>query len=398
MPWKEQRVEAMREDFVKRVLAHEKSKRALCQEYGISRPTGDKWIERYLSGESMKDLSRAPKTILGKIDNSIEDCIIAYRKKYPAMGATKIHRMLQEDGIKNIPCPRTINNIFKRNGLITAEASQASTPHMRFEKEEPNQMWQADFLGHFAMNNGHRCHPLNVVDDCSRFNLCCAPLTGETFAEVRPHFERAFMEYGMPISILCDNGNPWGTAQSTGFTNFEVWLMDLGILTLHARVRHPQTQGKVERYNGTMSRELLKLVRIEDEADAVEKFSLFREEYNTRRPHHALGLDTPAMHYRPRNREYTGKMEEWVYGEGCKLHKVKETGFITLKGQGYFLSEAFGNRHVAIRQVKEGSPLFDIFYRQFKIARLDTEKRVYTSKVAYLIEGDPRSSQWLEKE
>ena len=61
MPWKETRLETMREEFVKRVLAHEKSKSELCREYGISRPTGDKWISRYLSGEKMKDLSRAPK-------------------------------------------------------------------------------------------------------------------------------------------------------------------------------------------------------------------------------------------------------------------------------------------------------------------------------------------------
>ena len=61
MPWKEQRLETMREEFVKRVLQHEKSKSALCKEYGISRPTGDKWIERYLANESLSDQSRAPK-------------------------------------------------------------------------------------------------------------------------------------------------------------------------------------------------------------------------------------------------------------------------------------------------------------------------------------------------
>ena len=57
MPWKEKGLETMRKDFVERVLAHEKSKSALCREYGISRPTGDKWIARYLAGEKLEDLS-----------------------------------------------------------------------------------------------------------------------------------------------------------------------------------------------------------------------------------------------------------------------------------------------------------------------------------------------------
>lgn len=113
----------MREEFVKRVLSQEKSKSALCKEYGISRPTGDKWIARYLAGEDLNDKSKAPKTAANKTATDIEAFIVSYRRKYPAIGAQKIHQMLLDEGIKDIPCPKTINNIFKRNGLITKEAS-----------------------------------------------------------------------------------------------------------------------------------------------------------------------------------------------------------------------------------------------------------------------------------
>ena len=138
MPWKERVIETMREEFVKRVLSHEKSKAALCREYGISRPTGDKWIARYLNNESLCNKSRTPHTVANRTDEKTEEYIVEYRKKYPAIGAAKIHRMLQNEGMTNIPCPRTINDIFKRNGLITKEASQAATPYTRFEKSEPN--------------------------------------------------------------------------------------------------------------------------------------------------------------------------------------------------------------------------------------------------------------------
>ena len=103
MPWKETRLETMREEFVKRVLSHEKSKSALCREYGISRPTGDKWIVRYLAGDKMKDLSRAPKSLPNKTDPEIEKRIVQYREQYPAIGAVKIRRIMQNDNYTGLP-------------------------------------------------------------------------------------------------------------------------------------------------------------------------------------------------------------------------------------------------------------------------------------------------------
>lgn len=390
MPWKEQTVKIMREDFVKRVLAHEKSKSELCREYGISRPTGDKWIKRYQEGEAMNNKSRTPHSIANRSDAEIEKFIVEYRKKYPAIGATKIHRMLRDEGNSNIPCPRTINSIFKRNGLITRQASQAATPTIRFEKEQPNEMWQADFKGNFLIKNGFRCHPLDIVDDCTRFNICCTPLGSETFIEVKQALEPVFAEYGLPFSFLCDNGNPWGTSQSAGFTRFEVWFMELGILTLHGRFLHPQTQGKGERFNGSLTREFLKYTTFENQNDAIEKFAEYRNFYNNKRPHFSLDLDTPAKHYRPSVRRYPDKISEWDYGIGFVLRKVKSTGYFSFNGQGYFLSEAFGDKIIAIRESSKSSSLINLYFRQFIIGQIDIEKRVFTFKRAYLADNDPR--------
>ena len=185
------------------------------------------WIKRYLLGESLADKSRRPHIMPSKTDEETDNLIIEYRRKYPAAGAVKIHKMLGNDGYTGLPCPKTINNILKRNGLITREASQAATPFHRFEKSEPNEMWQADYKGHFEMNDGKRCHPLNIIEDNSRFNLCSRAQHSETFEEIKPVLINVFEEYGMPFSFLCDNGNPWGTQQSTGYTRFEVCLWSL---------------------------------------------------------------------------------------------------------------------------------------------------------------------------
>ena len=391
MSWDERTVEQMREEFVRRVLAQEASKAALCREYGISRPTGDKWLERFLNGESMSDRSRAPRTVPGRIDPELEDEIVAFRKKHPAIGAVKLRKIMENQGHTNLPCAKTFNNIFHRHGLIEREASQAVTPHQRFEKSVPNEMWQADFKGHFAMKNGYRCHPLNILDDHSRFNLCIEALQGETFEDVKPVMERIFREYGLPFSFLCDNGNPWGTSQSLGYTRFEVWLMELGILTLHGRIRHPQTQGKEERFNGSLTKECLKYHQIRDLTDAQQIFDEYRTFYNDVRPHFSLNLDVPQMHYRPSDREMPDQIEPWEYGSEYKLCKVKETGYFNYKGQGYFLSEAFGGKQIAVRESHLPGQITLVF-RQFKVGRIDLDARAYTQKRAYLLEGDPRAN------
>lgn len=381
----------MRKEFVKRVLAMEKSKSALCREYGISRPTGDKWIERYQAGECLCDHSRAPLRVATRTAEEVEQQIVQLRQKYPAIGAEKIKRILENQNIAGVPCARTIHNIFKRHGLVSQKASQDAAPIQRFEKNYPNEMWQADYKGHFGMEDRVRCHPLNILDDNSRFNLCIQAQSTESFREIQPVMQRLFKEYGLPFSFLCDNGNPWGTPQSTGFSKFEVWLMELGILTLHGRPRHPQTQGKEERFNGSFTRECLNLhPSIRNMAEAQRIFDEYRDFYNNIRPHKALDLAVPATSYTPSLRKLPERIEDWEYESNCQLCKVKETGFFNYRGQGYFLSEGFGGKSIGVRESHLPGQI-TLLFRQFRIGRIDVEQRIFTTKRAYLLENDPRN-------
>ena len=125
---------------------------------------------------------------------------------------------------------------------MTREASLTAARQQRFEKLWPNEMWRADYKGHFAVGDGRRCHPLNIIDNYRCFNLCCQAQYTETFEEIKSVMVWLFREYGLSFSFLCDDGNPWRTVQSTGVSSFEVWPMELGILTLHGPARHPQTK------------------------------------------------------------------------------------------------------------------------------------------------------------
>ena len=389
MPWEERTVSQMREEFVKEVLAQQKSKSELCREYNISRVTGDKWLKRYAAGECLKDRSRKPKSTPFKTAEATEAVILQYRKDHPAIGAVKIRKILENEGYRDLPSSKTVHNILVRNGMVTKEASQAATPYQRFQKAEPNDMWQADYKGHFAMESGERCHPLNIIDDCSRYNLCSEAQRSETFAEIQPVMIRLFETYGLPKILLCDNGNPWGTQQSPGFTHFEVWLMELGILTIHGRPRHPQTQGKDESFNRAMTKELLKDAVIRDMADAQKQFDQYREFYNNIRPHHALKLDTPSQHYVRSSREYPSQISRWEYPEGAEIRRVKSTGYFNWNGQGYYLSEALGGKEIMVQESRRENCI-KIIFREFQIAKIDTEQRGFLFRRAYRLEDDPR--------
>jgi len=308
--------------------------------------------------------------------------VVELRRNHPAIGAKKLKRMLENQDL-NAPAYSTINAILHRNGLITKEASAAATPYIRFEKKHPNEMWQADFKGHFTIKDGTRCCPLTLLDDHSRFCLCIDAKENERYEGTRESFLKVFERHGLPGTLLCDNGNPWGTVQSAGYTKFEVWLMDLGILTKHGRVHHPQTQGKDERFNGTLLRERLKYREYENSEYAQRDFDEYRAFYNYERPHHALNLDTPSERYCNSEHKLPQKVNEWKYDADVLTREIKAHGYLSFNGQGYFLSEAFGRKTVGLIESKSNRDLFYVIYRQFCIAKLNVDERIVVARKAF---------------
>jgi transposase InsO family protein len=383
MPWEERTVKMSRETFVAEVKSKEKSKSQLCREYGISRRTGDKWLKRHESGEGLNDQSKAPFHVANKTPRKKEDEVLSVRKAHPAWGPRKIHQFMHNKG-NEPPSKSAIGNILKRNGCISEAASMASTPYKRFQKDSSNDMWQADFKGHFALKDGSRCHPLTVLDDYSRYSLCVDAKENERYQGVEDSFYRLFSENGLPDSLLCDNGNPWGNSQTTGYTRFEVWLMEYDVLPIHGRINHPQTQGKEERFHKTLKAELLKHVEIENMAHAQKCFDAFRACYNEERPHEAIKMGVPSEYYRKSEKLLPNKIEEWVYPTDSINRKVKTTGYISYGNQGYFLSEAFGGKTIAIRE-SSLEDCINIYFRGFRIARINIKERAFVSRKIYRI-------------
>lgn len=393
MSWNAERsLEEVREEFLTRWAENKVSVLALCREYGISPKTAYKWKKRKASGDSLRDRSRCPRSSPKATSADVVSEILSLRTDHPTLGGKKISLMLRRRGLAGVPSGSTVTEILRRHDLLNTRAVAEATHLRRFAKAEPNEMWQADFKGHFKLASGERCHPLNVVDDCSRYAIMSEPLLGETFEAVRQPFIRAFREYGLPETILCDNGNPWGTPQRNGITAFEAWAMELGILVIHGRPLHPQTQGKEESFNKSWKRECLeRLGPTPDLLDVVTETELFRNFYNDERPHFGLGGKVPSDVYRKSTRGYPETIEEWSYPADMFVRRVGATGSISWHDTPVFVGTGLRGRQIAMSESRHHPGCFDLFFRDFRIGRLNLATRTVESLRAYRLEGDPRT-------
>jgi transposase InsO family protein len=343
--------------------------RELCRRFGIHPETGYKWLGRWTSGEELADRSRRPHSSPARTEASIEERILAVRDAHPAWGARKIARCLERDGVA-CPAHSTVHAILQRHGRITPPPGGAAA-HLRFEMPEPNQLWQMDFKGHMPLSGGGRCHPLTVVDDHSRYNLCLAACADERRITVQNRLELTFRRYGLPEAFFVDNGNPWGGSGDQRWTQLTVWLLKLGVTVLHSRPYHPQSRGKNERFHRTLKDEVFALRRFRNLAEVQRAFDAWREVYNLERPHHALGQEVPVSRFQPSSRAMPDRLPEVEYDEHEIVRTVPATkDYISFKGQHWIVPRAFRGERVAIRPLNTDGR-YGIYFAAHQIATID---------------------------
>jgi transposase InsO family protein len=252
-------------EFVRLAEAGGVSVAELCRRFGISRETGFQYLRRYREegAAGLRDRSRRPHTSPRRTTPVIETHVLDLRDQHPAWGGRKLARRLRDLGVAGVPAVSTVTEVLRRHGKLDPTEAAKHQPFKRFERSAPNELWQMDFKGHFAMDRG-RCHPLTVLDDHSRYSLGLIACADETDETVRGHLTGLFRRFGLPQAMLADNGSPWGGSGSQGYTAFEVWLMRVGIRLHHGRAYHPQTQGKEERFHRSLNVEVLQMRRLAD--------------------------------------------------------------------------------------------------------------------------------------
>lgn len=378
MPWKEVSMVDQRREFVSLALTGEVAIAELCRRFGISRDSGHRLLRRHaeLGDGALMPGSRRPHGSPTRTDAAMEQQVLDLRDRHPSWGGRKLARRLRDMGLAEVPAPSTITAILRRHGRIDPDRAVHHRPWQRFERAAPNELWQMDFKGHIALQQG-RCHPLTVIDDHCRFALGLRACADEQATTVRGQLAALFVRYGLPEAILCDNGSPWGAtghqdAQGRrAFTATEVWLLRLGIATRHGRPYHPQTQGKDERFHRTLNTEVLQMRQpMADLTTAQAVFDEWREIYNHQRPHEALGLATPASRYRLSPRTFPQTLPEPQYDTTDLTRRVRPDGAIRFAGHSFAISRAFAAMTVALRPTAIDG-LWDVFFSRFAIAQID---------------------------
>ncbi len=342
---------AIRLELVKLAEQEGISVRELCRRFRVSAPTAYKWMKRFASEgmAGLEDRSHRPHQQPRRSSVELEQRVVELRRKYPVWGPRKLRKLLSHVVPAPLPSVSTVSAILRRHNLSASGApSSASSAPGRFEYAAPNELWQMDFKGHFALRHG-RCHPLTVLDDHSRFAVGLSACANEREVTARERLSAVFRVYGLPRRILADNGPPFGTAGTEAYSSLEVWLMRLGVAVFHGRPRHPQTQGKDERFHRTLRLELLHDREFRDLAEAQREFDGWREVYNFVRPHQALALEPPVSRYRPSPRTFPEQLPPLQYASDLKVRKVQADAEICFHNRRFKVGKAFIGLPVAIR-------------------------------------------------
>ena len=375
MPWSEVTLMSLREEFVKLASQPGVNRRELCRRFQISPRIGYKWLQRYAQEgvSGLEDRSRRPHHSPARTAAEMEAAVIRERLNSDGCwGGRKLGRVLSDQGVSEVPAPSTITGILRRHGLLNLQLSAQPRIWQCFEREAPNQLWQMDFKGHFALRQG-RCHPLTVLDDHSRFALAVRACGDERVETVKRALREVFERYGLPAQMLMDNGPPWGSAGAQLCTGFSLWLIRLGIRVTHGRPYHPQTQGKDERFHRTLKFEVLRHFNFTDLNHCQREFDRFRYRYNLIRPHDALGLATPASRYRPSPVAFPESLPPIDYPPGLEVRKVQAEGWFSYRGRRFRVSKALRGLPIALRQSDQRDSLREVLFCHQPVALIDLD-------------------------
>lgn len=349
---------------------------SLCQDFGISRKNGYKWLARYrehgLSG--LEDLSRAPLRVPGRTESELERLIVEQRRRHPTWGAKKIGAVLARSrGEQRVPAWSTIGEILKRHGMIESRRRRPGAFNVErqdlTEATRSNQVWATDFKGWFTLENGERCDPLTISDQFSRYVIRLEVVRQTTQYWTQQGFERAFRAYGLPEVIRVDNGSPFASMGPGGLSKLSVWWISLGINVEFTRPGHPQDNGQHERMHRTMKKECCQPASA-NRAAQQRRFERWRNQFNYERPHEGIGFRFPADDYQANARRYDPSDRVDLYKGNEETLSVSETGTVSWEGKSWGVGEAFAGRKVALENNPEDNAALETRLVRFANVRL----------------------------
>jgi transposase InsO family protein len=379
MPWKESRIVDQRLQFLSSYQQKEMSLSDLCREFGVSRPTGYRWINRYkeVGPEGLLDRNRKPHGCSHATSEATENAILALRSKHPSWGARKLKARLEKVQPRvNWPAASTFGNILHRAGLTNPkQKKRRTTPCSEpfSEVTAPNQLWCMDFKGYFSTGDGTRCDPFTITDAHSRYLIRCQTVSRMDLSQVVAVCEAAMREYGMPARIRTDNGAPFAGTGLLGLSKLSLSWTKMGIVHERIQPGRPQQNGRHERMHRTLKEDTTKppalTLRLQQ-----KKFDRFRQIFNHERPHEGLNNETPASLYQRSSIMFPRVLTPFTYPRGFQTRRVNTSGDISWHKDRVFISQVFSFEDLGFEEMDE--EIFRVYFREIELGELDvTELR-----------------------
>lgn len=271
-----------------------------------------RWQSKYYLDNCLDDKRGRYKRRNMRLEDLYRQQIIDIRKtgvygKY-VIGPETIMGKLEDKGI--FLSAETIRKILHKEGLIEPRPKVQRHEYRRFEAEHPNLMWQIDILHVFIFGYGYY-YLFNILDDYSRRIMHWDIFPIATSIEAVEVVDKAIeINNVIPESILDDRGVQFYSGDGKRFGKFEKYLDSRGIKQILARVKHPQTLGKVERYHRTLRQECLNFETFTDPIQLRKAIRVFVDEYNFRRKHKGINRVTPHQRYSGEDLQIIKKRDE----------------------------------------------------------------------------------------
>lgn len=280
-----------------RIVAEKKATQTeVARQFGISVTTLQQWVSIYRTGgaDALRPQPRAriEEQRVPLAREVQREHVVALREAQPELGTRRIRDLLARFVGLGV-AETTVRRILHEAGLIEEHVPSGPREHppRRFERAEPNQLWQSDIFT-FLLRRHERLYMTAFMDDHSRFIVAYNLAHHQRSELVIEALERGIAAFGEPREILTDQGRQYTAWR--GETDFERKLHLHGIRHIKSRPQHPQTLGKVERFWKTLWDEFLSRTVFADFADCDRRIQLFIHAYNFQRPHQALEGLVPA--------------------------------------------------------------------------------------------------------
>ena len=398
MPWRETSPMEERLEFVREFATELFTMTELAAQYGISRKTAYKWLERYehAGAAGLCDQSRRPHRRPQATDPDVVDVLLAHRRRHPRWGAKKLLAVAaRQQPEATWPCRATVCRLLKQRGLVTPRRRRAPSPQAPASPLAPitalNEVWTTDFKGEFRTGDGVYCYPLTLRDGFSRFVLRCDAFLGRTTEATRRRFDRAFRDYGLPARIRSDNGGPFASPGLAGLSQLSVWWMRLGIIPERIAPGHPEQNGSHEQFHSVLKADTARPPAPNRTAQQ-QRFRRFCRVYNEERPHEALADRPPASCYSPSPRPLPTRLPPLDYPGHTEVRLVASNGCLSWHGAPLFVATALAGEYVAFEEIDDA--LWTVYFATVPLARYRcTPARA--SSYCPVLDGALRQLRWL---